>query len=323
MPRFPDSHIHYHAAFSAETTRLLIQALRYYANRLESDLQVVRDNSALSGLLDEEATRTFPIAQEISELRRHADYLVEKLKHAEQWGDYEMPISHGLVRKYKSICMLYLTELERQRDYVSSRHAFTMLGMEAIDTKLSAWLEKLAMPLFREAELVPLQFADVVVAPSEPGVQVASDSKASYVPAPKVATTIEIVDQQLRERCLDLFNEFNSSNQSHRFDTVVNEATRVLEDRIRKLAGLGEEVAGVDLMTKAFSPKAVILRLSTQDAEQEAAHLLFRGAFGFIRNPAHHRLIEKLEKERVLQILGFIDYLLYLTHTAVKEPKTA
>jgi len=138
-----------------------------------------------------------------------------------------------------------------------------------------------------------------------------------------VATTIEIVDQQLRGRCLDLFNEFDSSNQSHRFDTVVTEATRVLEDRVRTLAALGNEVSGVDLMTKAFGPKAVILRLSSQDSEQEAAHLLFRGAFGFIRNPAHHRLIEKLEKERVLQILGFVDYLLYLAETAVKEAKTA
>jgi uncharacterized protein (TIGR02391 family) len=190
----------------------------------------------------------------------------------------------------------------------------------------------LNLGIFRDAEPVVLEVAGVALLPAAAPAVPEEQGRAkvpsipderTVLPAPpshslRLATSIELVDPQLRERCLDLFNVFDESNQPHRFDTVVSEATRILEDRVRALATLGPEISGVDLMTKVFSPKAPILRLSSQDAEQEAAHLLFRGAFGFIRNPAHHRLLDIMEKERVVQILGLVDYLLYLAETATK-----
>jgi hypothetical protein len=38
--------------------------------------------------------------------------------------------------------------------------------------------------------------------------------------------------------------------------------------------------------------------------------------FGFIRNQAHHRLIENLSPERVLQIVALIDYLIFTAQDA-------
>jgi uncharacterized protein (TIGR02391 family) len=135
-------------------------------------------------------------------------------------------------------------------------------------------------------------------------------------PPPRILSTIEILDPQLRERCLDLLEAFDEGEQSHRFDTVVAEATRVLEHRIRQLTGADASISGVNLMTYAFGGDHPKLVVSEDSSEQEAAHLMYRGATGFIRNPFHHRLIEDVSRERVLQILGLVDYLIYVAQTA-------
>jgi uncharacterized protein (TIGR02391 family) len=178
------------------------------------------------------------------------------------------------------------------------------------------------MGVFKTAEPVPLVIS--ALAPD------ANDSDIAGTPAPPVApliaavapvpatVTIGILDPELRERCLDLFSVFDESNQTHRFDTVISEASRILEDRVRKRAGLGVELIGMDLMSAAFGTTPPKLQLSTVENEQKAAHLLFRGAVGFIRNPVQHQLLSQLHRDRVLQILGYIDYLLYLTATATK-----
>jgi hypothetical protein len=69
------------------------------------------------------------------------------------------------------------------------------------------------------------------------------------------------------------------------------------------------------LASRAFGGSKPVLRVSAVEAEQQAAHLLYRGVFGFIRNNVHHKLRPDLAPERVLQILGLIDYLVYLADT--------
>lgn len=140
--------------------------------------------------------------------------------------------------------------------------------------------------------------------------------------SPKIATTIELLDPQIRERCLDLFNTFHLEDQTHRLDIVITEATRILEDRIRRLSGADPNLDGLKLVAFAFGGTNPKLKLGTIQSEQDAAHQMFRGVFGFIRNPFHHRLIEKVEKERVLQILGMIDYWIYLTESAERSTNT-
>ncbi|MEW6658065.1 MAG: TIGR02391 family protein [Thermodesulfobacteriota bacterium] len=137
-------------------------------------------------------------------------------------------------------------------------------------------------------------------------------------PRPIIIGSIEILDKELRQRCLDLFAQFREGGQHDRLDTVVNEATRILEDRLRFLSSASATCTGVDLAKHAFGqPPALIV--SDVAAEQEAAHLLFRGVFGFIRNAVHHRLIETLQPERVLQIVGMVDYLLFVAEGANRE----
>jgi hypothetical protein len=77
----------------------------------------------------------------------------------------------------------------------------------------------------------------------------------------------------------------------------------------------------VDLAAFAFAPRPGGPRLSVSNipAEQEAAHLLYRGVFGFVRNSAHHRLLGELQPERVLQIVGMVDYLISVAEAARRD----
>lgn len=124
---------------------------------------------------------------------------------------------------------------------------------------------------------------------------------------------------------MDLFAQFHEDGQHDRLDTVVNEATRILEDRLRSLSGAPETCVGVDLARHAFGTPSPRLSVSDIASEQESAHLLYRGVFGFIRNSVHHRLVEVLQPERVLQIVGMIDYLLSVAEAALarKDPQAA
>ncbi len=317
----PDSHVYHSVGLSADGLQLFINALRYYADRLESDITALGLDPLLAGVVDEKALRSFQITSEIKELRTFADRFQKMVQGAEDWGDAETSISHGLVRRLKAVAQLYLSELEARRDAIASARTLTALGLEALDTRLTQWREKLEMGVFKSADPLPLVISAPAALPSQATVATPVPSPSLAAPATAQApapVTIGILDPELRERCLDLFNVFDETNQTHRFDTVISEATRILEDRVRKRAGLGVDLIGMDLMSAAFGTTPPKLQMSSVDNEQKAAHLLFRGAVGFIRNPVQHQLLSQLHRDRVLQILGYIDYLLYLTATATK-----
>jgi uncharacterized protein (TIGR02391 family) len=115
---------------------------------------------------------------------------------------------------------------------------------------------------------------------------------------------------------LDLFNQFQESGQADRNDTVVAEASRILENRLRAVTGCTDGSTGKQLVTLAFNGQKPKLRVSSVPSEQEAAQLLFMGTFGFIRNQVQHKLLGSLPAERVLQVLGWIDYLLSVIEQA-------
>jgi uncharacterized protein (TIGR02391 family) len=95
-----------------------------------------------------------------------------------------------------------------------------------------------------------------------------------------------------------------------RYDQVINQATKILEVRLRKIADLPDDLVGIKLAGKALGGESPRVVLSKQKAEQEGAHFLFSGAFSFLRNPAHHRPLGEQRPERVLQVIAFVDYLL-------------
>lgn len=127
------------------------------------------------------------------------------------------------------------------------------------------------------------------------------------------ARAVTIVDDELRDRCVDLLLRPGKA------DTAVRDACTVLEDRIRKAVALPPDVFGVGLVDRALSKKNGVLILSDVEAEQEGIHHLYRGVIGFFKNPTSHRLIEDYDVTRARQVVGLIDTLLCLLRDARKR----
>jgi hypothetical protein len=143
-----------------------------------------------------------------------------------------------------------------------------------------------------------------------------------------IAESIPVSDEALRTRCLPLLVSLNADSvesdeveKGTKLDMVVREMSVILEDRIRKLAELNDaSLAGIALTSRAFGGQNPPLRFSTDVAIQDGAHLLYRGFSGFVRNEVMHRLVPTYAKERVVQLLGLVDYLLFLLTQAKREP---
>jgi uncharacterized protein (TIGR02391 family) len=67
---------------------------------------------------------------------------------------------------------------------------------------------------------------------------------------------------------------------------------RAVEIRVRKLASLGDDLIGVDLMNRAFGPTGPLTDPAAGRGEQEGTRALFAGAYAVLRNPAGHRQVD-------------------------------
>lgn len=121
-----------------------------------------------------------------------------------------------------------------------------------------------------------------------------------------------IKDDELRARAGELLMA------PDHFDRVINQATLVLEHRIRTKAGVGTELVGVALVNDVFNgdPTRTRLRASLDDGEHRGYCDVFRGVFGAFRNTTHHQLTEKFSREEALRICAFIDSLLRVVEQA-------
>lgn len=121
-----------------------------------------------------------------------------------------------------------------------------------------------------------------------------------------------IEDGELRSRCADLL-----SAASH-FDRVINQATLVLEDRIRRKASADKSLVGVKLINEVIKAKPSESRLviSSTPEEQEGIANICRGLMLALRNETHHHLVEGFSREEAFHICGFIDRILKLVDNA-------
>lgn len=115
-----------------------------------------------------------------------------------------------------------------------------------------------------------------------------------------------ISDEELKKRCSDLLTARDS------FDRAINQATLVLEARIRNRAELPQDLIGKGLVDKALSSdiSKALLVVSDDPQEHEGICHICRGIVGAFRNPTHHRLLDHYTREDALRLCGFIDQLL-------------
>ncbi|PKQ22662.1 MAG: TIGR02391 family protein [Actinobacteria bacterium HGW-Actinobacteria-5] len=69
-------------------------------------------------------------------------------------------------------------------------------------------------------------------------------------------------------------------------------AMKVVEIRVRALAGLPDSDFGIDLMNHAFGPSGPLTDQTALKGEQEGTRALFAGAYAVLRNPSGHRDID-------------------------------
>lgn len=125
---------------------------------------------------------------------------------------------------------------------------------------------------------------------------------------------IRIRDEELKDRCQDLLLA------SSKFDRAINQATLVLEDRIRKKSLPPRRLEGVKLVNHAFNGdlSKTILKASNDPDEQQGFADIFRGMMLAFRNKTHHYVIDTFTREEALRIVSFIDVLLRAVDSSTK-----
>ena len=116
-----------------------------------------------------------------------------------------------------------------------------------------------------------------------------------------------IVDKELHERCGDILLGETA------FDRAINQATQILEDRIKKKSGLEKTtLIGNSLISRAIHTKLdqTVLKFSDEADIQEGYSFLFKGLISIYRNPTHHSLNFKCDREYALKFCAYIDELL-------------
>lgn len=313
-----DSYIYNGVEYYRETVVFICKAISHYIQQLEAELDAVKTDPVLGDFVGEEYEEDSEVVLEIDHMNRCLEYFsknIETSRHFVGLG----ALSHGLVRKLKAICIRYFNYLEHHRDQFSSRNGITGVSLKAVDTRLSAVKRSLSSGVFEKATPLPLLVDSFIEASkvlenhdkSEEKFSANSVTVSDSQRRPVVISTIEIKDLELRRRCLDLVIKFQHDGDSDRLDSVVREATVVLEGRLRDLLQDNEGIPVKKLIENAFGSNPKI-PVTSVPAELQGVHALFRGTFGFIRNRHHHKLSTELQVIEVIQILGFIDYLLAL-----------
>ena len=131
----------------------------------------------------------------------------------------------------------------------------------------------------------------------------------------KVVIEYLIQDDVLRSRCKDLL--LASSN----FDRPINQATLVLEDRIRKKAQLRKRLVGENLVNNVFKEdlSKTVLKVESNDPEDQRGFTqILRGIVPTFRNKTHHHISDSFSREEAMCVCGFIDVLLRVVDKSAK-----
>jgi uncharacterized protein (TIGR02391 family) len=131
----------------------------------------------------------------------------------------------------------------------------------------------------------------------------------------KAAIEYLIQDKELLNRCGDILLA-----KDH-FDRPVNQATLVLEDRIRKKANFDKKLVGENLVNAAFKENVAdtVLKVASGDGEDQRGYLqIMRGIVPAFRNKTHHHVVTNFSREDAMRVCGFIDVLLRVVDGSTK-----
>jgi hypothetical protein len=265
----------------------------------------------LSGIESSFGLEQSPVAREIQKIDNYITLCKINLEGMQSDPSADTIVLYGDLRWLKAGMLLRINELRAQREAEFAKYtALPVFVVQAINARIAEYENLAESGLFNSMVPHLLMFDSVM--PAAIKVQVA-DSIAQDSNGSLFIMRVELLDEGLRHRCGDLYEQF-AADPTHqdRFDTVLRDAGVVIESRIREATGLAENLIGEVLLAKAFATDSGELIFSSDKSEQKAVHNLFLGFFGFIRNSVNHRLVPTYTKERAAQVLGMADYLLFL-----------
>jgi uncharacterized protein (TIGR02391 family) len=124
--------------------------------------------------------------------------------------------------------------------------------------------------------------------------------------------TLQSLHTKIVQRCRAPF-------EAGQYDTAILNAFIAIEEELRTRISADPSDVGVSLVTKAMNPKSPCLVFSNVAAEKEAAHALYRGAIGFLKNPRSHRFVGTADPVHAFEVLAFASLLMRLLDGA-KHP---
>lgn len=311
-----DNHMYFRIMFYRETIDFFRASLSFYSNFLEEELKIIQ-NSAFSFLVSEENQGSL-LAHERYKVSRLIEYLNSIIKEEDVLG-YDLSFAHGTIRFLKGVSILYINHLKNQRNAISKTRNLSLGVLMPIDNYIAKCEERVSTGVFKNATPLALLVEQVIGDEKGNGehserIEINSLSRVE-TPRPVILDSIPIFDAELKSRCLDILEMVWEKEETGRFDTIIQEATKILETRLRNLSDADDSFSGKELVNFALGKDAKLI-LNGTSSEQESWHLLFRGFFGSLRNSTHHRFVPFQNIERTLQILGMIDFLLYTLESA-------
>jgi uncharacterized protein (TIGR02391 family) len=124
-----------------------------------------------------------------------------------------------------------------------------------------------------------------------------------------------IQDDELRNRCK------NSLLANSNFDIAINQATLVLEERIRTKAVPTTRLVGENLVGYAFNEdpaRTVLLVASGESDDQRGFTQIMRGVVPAFRNKTHHHITNTFSREEAMRVCGLVDVLLRVVDNSTK-----
>jgi len=211
-----------------------------------------------------------------------------------------------------------MTKLAKKLDKTNLAAINVMVSKKA--AKLGAAIYQRKLDSTKQAELrsaLPAIFTSGERRIELPSSRRANGKKPVISKKSALRLTVEylIQDSVLLGRCQDIL--LASSN----FDRPINQATQVLEDRIRKKAQPPTKMTGENLVNFAFNEDLARTRLqvASSDADdQRGCTQILRGIVPAFRNITHHQIIDSFSREDAMRIVGFIDVLLRVVDNSKK-----
>lgn len=114
-----------------------------------------------------------------------------------------------------------------------------------------------------------------------------------------------VLDDELADRALPEYEDGH-------YQSAVQSAFIILEERVRDMGNFDRDIHGDDLMTEAFSPDGGSLAFGETGGEKQGVMFLYRGAMLSLRNPASHRFVDEVDEDYARDVIHTVNLLLRL-----------